>query len=174
MRRNTNQLDLFEWVPVAQVDRRAACIAMFAVASASKVAARHGVTRSAVLSYVYRARQAGLDVATRPSRVPGGKHRSAEAAQVKPVAPPAGVRLPTVGTPMPTVRRDPVTIFPVDIDVAGLSPLLTLGDRECRAIIEETMSCCGLPTDGRSSWCRAHRAAYRAAARPLRLREDLL
>ena len=168
MRRNSAQLDLFGWVPTTQVDRRVACIAAFATASASQVAARHGVRRSAVLSYVYRARQAGLPVASRPSRVPGGKHRSAEFPSVKPVASPAGVRLPTVGTPMPSVRRDPVSIFPVDVP-DEMPALLTLGDRECRAIIDETQACCGLPTEGRSSYCRAHRAAYRASARPLRL-----
>ncbi|RYB03565.1 hypothetical protein D3272_15535 [Lichenibacterium ramalinae] len=125
-----------------------------------------------MLGYIYRARQAGLPVPTRPARVPGGRDRPADIVPVRPVLPVPSVRPATIGTPMPAARRDispVVTVMPDD-----LPSLITLGERECRAIVGDEGECCRLPTEGRSSWCRAHRAAYRASARPLRLREDAL
>ena len=161
MRRNTSQLSLFEWTPVAQPDKRAACIAMFATASAAAVGARYGVSRDAVLGYVHRARLAGLPVATRPAKVRGGKRRPIDLVPTRPALPLPSVRAATVGTPMPKIRVDVAPLITVAPD--DMPALFGLGDRQCRAITDdETGECCGLPTEGRSSWCRAHRAAYRA------------
>ncbi len=172
MRRNSSQLDLFDWTPPTPVSKRAACIAAFAHASAAAVARAHGVSRSSVLGYVHRARQAGLPVPSRPARVPGGKGRVADIVPVRPVLPVPSVRPATIGTPMPAACRDLASVVAVQID--DLPALMMLSDRQCRAIIDDEGSCCGLPTEGRSSWCRAHRAAYRASARPVRIREDVL
>ncbi len=156
---------------------RASVLAGFATSTASVVAARVGVSRASVLGIVKRARDAGRPVdIVRPASA-RAQRRAARIAAAEVVAlrhtlPPIVTRPPTVGTPMPTERRDPAPLFAADL--TDLPPLMALGERQCRAIIEETGACCGLPTEGRSSWCRAHRAAYRAAARPFRLREDLL
>ena len=172
MRRNSAQLDLFDWTPPAPASKRAACIAAFASASAAVVARAHGVSRSSVLGYIYRARQAGLPVPARPARVPGGKNRVADIVSVRPARPVPSMRPVTVGTPMPIAGRDPAPLIAVQVE--NLPALMTLGERQCRAIVGDEGECCGLPTEGRSSWCRAHRAAYRASVRPIRLREDAL
>ena len=179
MRRNHNQsqLDLFEWTPPSRRDVRASVLAMFATATASSVAARVGVSRASVLGIVKRARDAGRPVdiirpASARAQRRAARVAAAEVTTTRPVLPPIGVRVATVGTPMPVARPDVAPLIAVETN--DLPALLTLGERQCRAIIEETDACCGLPTEGRLSWCRAHRAAYRASARPLRLREDIL
>ena len=136
---------------------------------------RHATaSAAAVLGYVHRARQAGQAVhVTRPTSA-RAQRRAARAAKVvaaptRPSLPPVGVRAATVGTPMPVERREPVALIVAEIP--NMPALLTLSDRQCRAIVDdETLDCCGLPTEGRSSWCRAHRAAYRAGTRPINLR----
>ena len=176
-RNNTAQLNLFELQPRSRQDVRAAVLAMFATTSASAVAARVGVSRASVLGIAKRARDAGRPVElVRPTSARAQRRAAkvvaADAFTPRPSLPPIGVRPATVGTPMPTICRDPAPLIVVDVD--GMPHLFTVGERECRAIIDEDGACCRLPTEGRSSWCRAHRAAYRASARPLHIREDLL
>lgn len=173
MRRgNSSQLDLFEWLPPTRADLRASVIAMFATSTASVVAARHGVSRSTILGIAKRSRDGGQSLALiRPASARAQRRAeriaAAEVVPARPPLPPVGVRFATVGTPMPVTRIDVAPL--ITADLGDVAPLLGLGDRQCRAITDDLGACCGLPTEGRSSWCRAHRATYRASARPLKL-----